>query len=99
MYDVYGRTNLREEELEGLSGFRASRPVRIGSEAHSQVQLDVYGGVIAAAFDYIESGGQLQSDEAKLLVRLAKTVCKKWREQTAASGRYAGRSGTTRSRR
>ncbi|MCC2649930.1 MAG: glycosyl hydrolase family protein [Microvirga sp.] len=80
MYDVYGQTNLREEELEGLSGFRDSRPVRIGNEAHSQVQLDVYGGVVAAAFDYVESGGKLQSDEAKLLVGFGKTVCKKWRE-------------------
>jgi GH15 family glucan-1,4-alpha-glucosidase len=80
MYDVYGRTNLREEELEELSGFRGSRPVRIGNEAHSQVQLDVYGGVIAAAFDYVESGGHLQSDETKLLVGFAKTACEKWRE-------------------
>lgn len=80
MYDVYGRTNLREEDLGHLSGFRGSRPVRIGNGAHSQVQLDVYGGVVSAAFDYIESGGSLQADEARLLAGFGKTVCKKWRE-------------------
>jgi GH15 family glucan-1,4-alpha-glucosidase len=40
MYDVYGRTNLREEELDHLSGHRRSRPVRISNGAHGQVQLE-----------------------------------------------------------
>lgn len=80
MYDVYGRTNLGEEELDHLSGYRGSRPVRIGNGAHGQVQLDVYGGVVLAAFDYVEKGGRLQADELKLLVGFGKTVCRKWRE-------------------
>ena len=80
MYDVYGRTNLVERELEHLSGFRGSRPVRIGNGAHAQVQLDVYGGVLFAAFDYIEKGGRLELDEAKLLIGFGHTVCKQWRD-------------------
>jgi GH15 family glucan-1,4-alpha-glucosidase len=80
LYDVYGRTNLREEELGHLSGYRGSRPVRIGNGAHTQTQLDVYGEVISAAYEYVRSGGVLQRDEAKLLSGLADTVCKKWRE-------------------
>ena len=80
MYDVYGRTNLRERELGHLAGFRASRPVRIGNGAHMQVQLDVYGGIATAALDYVQSGGPLQSAEARLLVGFGETACKKWRE-------------------
>jgi GH15 family glucan-1,4-alpha-glucosidase len=80
MYDVYGRTNLGEGELENLSGYRGSRPVRVGNDAHRQVQLDVYGGVILAAFDYVEKGGRFGIDEAKLLAGFGKTVCKMWRE-------------------
>jgi GH15 family glucan-1,4-alpha-glucosidase len=80
MYDVYGGTNLREEELDHLSGHRSSRPVRVGNGAHDQVQLDVYGGVVSAAFDFVEKGGRLQADEAKLLAGFGRTVCKKWRE-------------------
>ena len=80
MYDVYGRTNLHERELEHLSGFRGSRPVRIGNGAYRQVQLDVYGGVLFAALDYVEKGGRLQEDEAKLLAGFGKTVCKQWRD-------------------
>jgi GH15 family glucan-1,4-alpha-glucosidase len=80
MYDVYGRTNLREETLDHLAGFRASRPIRIGNGAHSQTQLDVYGEVVSAAFDFIESGARLQADEGKLLAGFGKTVCKRWRD-------------------
>lgn len=80
MYDVYGRTNLFERELSHLRGFRDSRPVRIGNGAHTQVQLDVYGGVLFAAFDYVEKGGRLQRDEAKLLIGFGQTVCKQWRD-------------------
>lgn len=80
MYDVYGRTNLVESELEHLRGYRDSRPVRIGNGAARQVQLDVYGGVIFAAFDYVQKGGRLQIDEARLLVGFGRTVCKQWRD-------------------
>ena len=49
VYDVYGHSRLPESELDHLAGYRGSKPVRIGNGAYDQVQLDVYGGVIAAA--------------------------------------------------
>jgi GH15 family glucan-1,4-alpha-glucosidase len=80
MYDVYGRTDLQEQELAQLSGFRGSRPVRIGNGAHAQLQLDVYGGILSAAFDYVESGETLQIDEGRLLAGFGKVAARKWRE-------------------
>jgi GH15 family glucan-1,4-alpha-glucosidase len=80
MYDVYGRTNLRERELAHLSGFRGSRPVRVGNGAYAQTQLDVYGGIVSAALDYAASGGTLQADEGRLLSGFGKTACRRWRE-------------------
>ena len=80
MYDVYGRSSLRELQLHHLAGYRGSRPVRVGNEAHRQTQLDVYGGVVSAAFDYIEHGGRIQTDEARTLVGLGRTVCENWRD-------------------
>jgi GH15 family glucan-1,4-alpha-glucosidase len=79
MYDVYGRTNLLERELKHLRGYRDSRPVRIGNGAYRQVQLDVYGGVLLAAIDYVKKGGRLQTDETKLLIGFGRTVCEQWR--------------------
>ena len=80
MYDVYGRTELDEEQLDHLSGYHGSRPVRIGNGAHGQLQLDVYGGIIAAAAEYAEAGGALQADQLRLLAGFGRTVCRRWRE-------------------
>ncbi|WP_320780811.1 glycoside hydrolase family 15 protein [Streptomyces sp. CRN 30] len=46
MYGLAGERRLPEYELPWLSGFAGSRPVRIGNDAVSQLQLDVYGEVM-----------------------------------------------------
>jgi GH15 family glucan-1,4-alpha-glucosidase len=46
MYGVAGERRLPEQELGWLSGYDASRPVRIGNAAHSQVQLDIFGEIM-----------------------------------------------------
>jgi GH15 family glucan-1,4-alpha-glucosidase len=42
--------DLTERTLDHLSGYRGSRPVRIGNAAANQVQLDVYGEVLDALY-------------------------------------------------
>jgi GH15 family glucan-1,4-alpha-glucosidase len=78
MYDVYGETHLKERELEHLTGYRGSRPVRIGNAAHSQLQLDIYGAVLVAAYNYVMDGGRLGWSEARMLIGLGRSVCKLW---------------------
>lgn len=80
VYDLYGRTNLRERELEHLAGYRDSKPVRIGNGAYAQQQLDVYGEVVLAADAYVAGGGVLEPVECRMLAGFGKVVCKKWRE-------------------
>ncbi|WP_030378956.1 MULTISPECIES: glycoside hydrolase family 15 protein [unclassified Streptomyces] len=46
MYGLSGERRLREVELPWLSGYAGSSPVRIGNDAVTQLQLDVYGEVI-----------------------------------------------------
>lgn len=43
MYGLAGERRLPELEIDWLSGYESSRPVRIGNAAHQQFQLDVYG--------------------------------------------------------
>ncbi len=48
MYAVDGERDLVERQLDHLSGYRGSRPVRVGNGAAGQLQLDVYGEVLSA---------------------------------------------------
>lgn len=79
-YDVYGETHLHESTLSGLAGYRHSQPVRIGNAAGEQHQLDVYGEIIAAAYEYVLRGGKLDRSEARLLQGFGKLICAEWRK-------------------
>ncbi len=50
MYGVGGERRLTEFELDALPGYQESRPVRIGNQASTQFQLDVFGEVLDSAF-------------------------------------------------
>ncbi|MEM1137412.1 MAG: glycoside hydrolase family 15 protein [Bacteroidota bacterium] len=43
MYGISGEKKLTELTLEHLSGYKASKPVRIGNAAYKQKQNDIYG--------------------------------------------------------
>ncbi|MFL5498687.1 MAG: glycoside hydrolase family 15 protein [Gemmatimonadaceae bacterium] len=49
LYGINGRLAPDERVAECLSGYRGMGPVRIGNQAHRQVQHDVYGAAILAA--------------------------------------------------
>jgi GH15 family glucan-1,4-alpha-glucosidase len=49
MYGIDGRRDLVERQLDHLSGYRGSRPVRVGNGAADQLQIDVYGEVLETA--------------------------------------------------
>jgi GH15 family glucan-1,4-alpha-glucosidase len=50
MYGIGGERRLDEWTIPWLSGYENSAPVRIGNAASGQVQLDVYGEVMAALY-------------------------------------------------
>jgi len=80
VYNVYGGAELTEEELTHLAGFASSRPVRIGNGAAGQLQLDVYGEVLDAVYQYVRRGGRLDRLTKRMIVGFGNTVCKRWRE-------------------
>ena len=48
MYGPAGERRLEEYDVNGLPGYEASRPVRVGNAASGQFQLDVYGELMDA---------------------------------------------------
>ena len=62
LYGIDGRTEIHEEELPHLSGFRNSRPVRLGNGAYNQLQLDLYGAVLDAAYLHNKHAAPLDYD-------------------------------------
>lgn len=54
MYRIHDPGDFIEETLDHFSGYRDSRPVRIGNAAQSQLQLDVYGELM----DFIYLGAK-----------------------------------------
>jgi GH15 family glucan-1,4-alpha-glucosidase len=80
VYGVYGESHLPERELATLSGYAGSRPVRVGNLAAQQLQLDVYGELVEAAFVWVTRGGTLDRASRTNLVALGRAVCQLWRE-------------------
>jgi len=49
VYRINGTSQLDETTVETLTGYRGMGPVRVGNQAFSQIQNDVYGAAILAA--------------------------------------------------
>lgn len=68
LYGLAGERMLPELELEGLSGYEGSLPVRIGNAASEQFQLDVFGEVVSALHE-ARGAGLVDDDVAWPLQR------------------------------
>ncbi len=81
MFGIGGERDLTERELPHLSGWRGSRPVRVGNGAWSQRQLDVYGELLGAAQRLVEQLGELDEPTRRFLVAAADTAAVRWKEK------------------
>ena len=65
VYGIDGRAELIEQEVPALAGYRGMGPVRIGNQAYSQVQHDVYGSaILPAAHIFFDQRLTRRGDEA-----------------------------------
>jgi GH15 family glucan-1,4-alpha-glucosidase len=80
MFGVGGERDLSEHELPHLSGWRDSRPVRIGNAAWTQRQVDVYGELLSAVHRLRGQVGTFTSATAGFLADVADAALHRWGE-------------------
>ncbi len=78
VYAVDGGRDLQEQNLEYLDGYRGSRPVRIGTDAFRQLQLDIYGPLIDAVYLYNKYARPITSVLWRDVRRLINWLCDSW---------------------
>src|SRR5919202_758139 len=78
MYGIDGRSDLQEEELDHLEGYRGSAPVRIGNGAAAQLQLDIYGELIDSVYLYNKHGTPISHDSWQDVCRIVDWVSENW---------------------
>jgi GH15 family glucan-1,4-alpha-glucosidase len=81
MFGVGGERDLSERTLPHLSGWRNSRPVRVGNGAWAQQQVDVYGELLDAAHRLRDQIGDIDDDTRAFLVGCADAAAVRWREK------------------
>jgi GH15 family glucan-1,4-alpha-glucosidase len=91
MYGIDGRTDLVEETLDHLEGYRGSGPVRIGNAAHQQLQLDIYGELMDAVYLHNKYVEPVSYDNWTRLRGLLDWLCDHW--QRADEGIWEVRTG------
>ncbi len=91
MYRVDGSSDLEEEALHNLSGYRGSAPVRVGNGASDQLQLDIYGEAMDSIHLADTHGLQLPHAGWVQIAEMLDWVCENW--NTPEEGIWETRGG------
>jgi GH15 family glucan-1,4-alpha-glucosidase len=91
MYREDGSQELDESILENMSGYRDSRPVRIGNGASRQLQLDIYGELMDAIYLSNKYGDATSYDDWRGVWRILEWLGNNW--QRADEGIWEVRGG------
>nr|WP_241490431.1 glycoside hydrolase family 15 protein [Leucobacter chromiiresistens] len=78
MYTLDGEL-VPEPRAYHVPGWRGIGPVVSGNPASRQLQLGVYGDLIAICRTYVDAGNVLDLDTARMLVGVADRTCDLWR--------------------
>jgi GH15 family glucan-1,4-alpha-glucosidase len=80
MYRVDGSSDLEEEVLGHLEGYRGSRPVRIGNGAADQLQLDIYGEAMDSIYHADTHGLQVGHEAWTRIADMIEWLCEHWNQ-------------------
>ena len=77
---IRSETEVGEQMLDHLSGYRASHPVRRGNRAANQLQLDNCGHMLQSLLFWKHTGGKLDRRKCNLGKAALETIRRCWRE-------------------
>ncbi len=80
LYTIGGGTDVTEQTLDHLEGYRGSRPVRIGNAAADQLQLDIYGELMDAIYLYDKYRESTSFSLWSRIAALVEWVAANWRQ-------------------
>jgi GH15 family glucan-1,4-alpha-glucosidase len=78
VYGIDGRRELPEFTLDHLTGYRGSRPVRVGNAAAGQLQLDIYGELFDAVYLHNKYAAPLSYDGWRRVRDALNWLCDNW---------------------
>jgi alpha,alpha-trehalase len=80
LYCIDGTKPALETELDHLSGYDGSQPVRVGNAAHSQEQLDILGSIVDCVYQHTRSRDSLNERSWRIVVQSVETALRCWRQ-------------------
>lgn len=83
LYTIDGEVPVTEHELDHLSGYRDSRPVRVGNAAVDQLQLDIYGELIDSVYLFNKYGPGISHDAWSDLLVIVQWLMEHWDDDDA----------------
>jgi GH15 family glucan-1,4-alpha-glucosidase len=90
LYDIDGKLPAAEVELDHLSGYRDSKPVRVGNAAVDQLQLDIYGEIIDSVYLFNKYGPGISNDAWRDVVDVVDWVTENWDREDAGMWEMRG---------
>ena len=78
MYRIDGGNDLAESTLDHFAGYGGARPVRIGNDARSQLQLDIYGELMDAIYLSNKYVAGISDDGWRRVSQMVAWVGKNW---------------------
>ncbi len=78
VYSIWGKSAPDETELDNLTGYKNSKPVKVGNNATNQFQLDIYGNLIDAHYFISKREKDNVTVDKKLIKTLLKKIEENW---------------------
>lgn len=87
MYNIDGTTKSveeRAEKLDHLSGYKNSRPVRVGNAASTHLEFDIYGELLDVVYRFDQQAAPISYELWKHLRVTVDWVCEHWSKPDAS---------------